>query len=112
MDTIKLHDANGKEYSLSYDLATVKRLSKNGFTIDLEASEIEIAVSIPDLFKYAFLRFHPEINEAKVKELWDNISDKQGLVRQLLSIYADPVNAIFEEPKDDSKKVTWEVIAG
>ncbi len=108
MATIKVYDADGKDYVLAYTLRTVKQMSDNGFNIE-EAGANPIS-GIPKLFAGAFLANHRTISRAKIDEIWEQICDKEGFVTALVELYNAPVEKLFGEPADDAKKAKWEVI--
>lgn len=108
MATIKVYDADGKDYVLTYTLRTVKQMSDNGFNID-EAGSNPIT-GIPKLFAGAFLANHRTISPAKIDEIWAQICDKEAFITALVELYNDPVSKLFGEPADDAKKAKWEVI--
>lgn len=108
MATIKIYDADGKDFVLTYTLKSVKQMADNGFNI-AEASNNPIS-GIPKLFAGAFLANHRTVSQAKIDELWENIEDKEGFVTVLVELYNEPVNKLFGEPEENAKKVKWEVI--
>jgi len=106
--SIKIKDAEGKDYTLSYDLRSVKQMADNGFNINTASDNY--VVGIPQLFEGAFLRYHRTISRSKINEIWAQITDKPGFISALVEMYNEPVEALFGEPEDDAKKATWEVV--
>ena len=96
-----------KEYTLEFTRATVIKMEKNGFKIQ-DASEMPVA-TIPTLFAGAFLAHHPLVKSKTVDEIYTNMPDKAMLVEKLVSMYADVVNTLLDEPSDESKKIHWEM---
>lgn len=108
MATIKITDADGKAYELTYTLKSVKQMADNGFNI-VEASNNPVS-GIPRLFAGAFIANHRTVPQAKIDELWNGIDDKEGFVSVLVDLYNEPINKLFGEPEANAKKVTWEVV--
>lgn len=108
MATIKLFDADGKDYSLTYTLKSVKQMADNGFNIQ-DCSDNPVA-GIPKLFAGAFLAYHRTLPQAKIDELWASVGNKEEFIPVLVELYNDPINKLFGEPEDDAKKAKWEVI--
>lgn len=108
MATIKINDADGKEYTLSFNLKTVRQMSDNGFNIQ-QVSENPITL-IPRLFAGAFLRYHRTIPQSKIDEIWEQIEDKEGFITALVELYNDPVDKLFGEPEETAKKAKWEIV--
>lgn len=108
MATIKLTDGDGKDYTLSFNLKSVKQMSDNGFKIQ-EAIDNPVS-GIPKLFAGAFLRFHRTIPQVKIDELWEQVEGKEDFITALVELYNDPIEKLFGEPEDTAKKAKWEVI--
>lgn len=106
--SIKIKDADGKEYTLAYTLRTIKQMSDNGFNIN-EAVSNPIS-GIPQLFAGAFLAYHRTTPKDKIDEIWAQIEHKEDFINALSSMYNEPVEKLFGEPAEDSKKATWEVV--
>ena len=108
MATIKLNDADGKDYTLSFNLRSVKQMADNGFNIQ---DAIDNPVSgIPKLFAGAFLRYHRTLPQNKIDELWDSIENKEGFITALVELFNEPIEKLFGEPEENAKKAKWEVI--
>lgn len=108
MATIKIKDADGKDYTLAFTLRTVKQMADNGFNIqDCEDNPV---AGIPKLFAGAFLVYHRTLPQTKIDELWESIEGKMEFIPALVDLYNDPINKLFGEPDDDAKKSKWEVI--
>lgn len=108
MATIKITDTDGKEYSLSFNLRTIKQMSDNGFNINTAADNYIVA--IPQLFAGAFLRFHRTVPHNKIDEIWSHLENKDEIVRALVELYQEPVEEWFGEPDEEAKKAKWEVV--
>jgi len=105
---IRVKTSDGKEYTLAYDRKSCARMSRKGFRID-DMKDAPV-IAIPLLISGAFIKFHPELTQEQVDAIWSEIKDKETLLRTLMEMYAEPLNALLDEPKDDAKNATWEVV--
>lgn len=106
--SIKIKDADGKEYELTYNLRTIKMMSDNGFKAE-EAID-NPGVGVPQLFAGAFLAKHRTVPRAKIDEIWEQIEGKDEFILALAQCYNDPVEKLLGEPEEGAKKATWEVV--
>lgn len=104
--TIKIN-ANGNDYILEYDRNSVIKMQDLGFDI----SKIE-QISIKQillLFKGAFIKNHPQTSNKVMEDIYDGITNKQDFIAKLVEMFSDTFTTLFDEPKDEAKKVKWEV---
>lgn len=101
-----LTDENGKEYTLTFTRKTVKQMEARGFvTEDIRNKPL---TALPMLFEGAFLAKHRHVKKEIVEDLFDHISQKDELIEKLGEMYAEPIQALFDEPdEDDEKNVSW-----
>ena len=97
----------GTRYTLSFNKRTVRLLSQNGFKTEM--IQEQPAIGIPMLFKGAFLAENHWVKDDVKDKIYNSLVNKSELINKLLEMYIDPINALFDEPEDDAKKVTWEV---
>lgn len=97
----------GTRYTLSFNKRTVRLLSQNGFKPEMIHEQP--AIGIPMLFKGAFLAENHWVKDDVKDKIYDKLVNKSELINKLLEMFLDPINALFDEPEDDAKKVTWEV---
>ena len=97
----------GTRYTLSFNKRTVRLLSQNGFKPDMISEQP--AIGIPMLFKGAFLAENHWVKDDVKDRIYNSLVNKSELINKLLEMFLDPINALFDEPEDDAKKVTWEV---
>lgn len=105
---LKIKTADGKDYMLAYDRNSCARMSRKGFKIEDVADKP--VIGIPMLVAGAFIKFHPELTQAQIDAMWENVSDKEGLLYKLIEMYQEPIDSLLEEPKDEAKNSTWEVV--
>ena len=109
MKSIKIRaEINGKEqeFTLAFTNMTVRRLSRNGFKLE---NIVEAPLDgIPTLFAGAFLAFHPGTDRDEINKIWEDMPDKENLIKTLMAMYQEPINALLNEPKE--KNATWEVV--
>ena len=94
-----------EEFTLEFSRRTIRSMESAGFTLDKVAEYP--ATYIPVLFKGAFLMHHQRTKEEKINAIFKAIDDKDGLMSALIDMYREPLNEMFEEPEDESKKVIW-----
>jgi len=105
---IKLKTSDGKEYKLGYDRDSCARMSRKGFKIeDIKDAPI---IAIPKLIYGAFLLYHSDLSQSQIDEIWTEVKGKEALMYKLVELYSEPINSLLEEPKDDAKNATWEVV--
>jgi len=105
---IKLTASDGKEYMLAFDRSSCNRLSNIGFTLD-DIDE-KAVIRIPQLVAGAFLKFHSDMSRAEIDKVWKEVKGKEALLLELAKMYQEPIDSLLEEPKDDEKNATWEVV--
>lgn len=96
----------GTRYTLSFNKRTVRLLSQNGFKPEMIHDQP--AIGIPMLFKGAFLAENHWVKDDVKDKIYGTLVNKSELINKLLEMYADPINALFDEPEETEKKVTWE----
>lgn len=97
-----------KAYKLAFSRESVRTLEGQGF--DIEAVSTKPVTMIPLLFYGAFAVHHRGIKRKKVDEIWDNITDKNGLVLKLVELYGETIEDLLEEGEGtEAKKIMWEV---
>lgn len=97
----------GAKYTLAFNRKTVQSLSRAGFELDMIGKKP--ALGIPMLFRGAFMVHHRNIKDDLVNKIYDDLVNKEELISKLMEMYSEPINAMFEEPEEESeKKVAWE----
>ena len=99
--------ASGKKYELGFDRASVSRMADNGFDLNKMESD---PTSPYRLFAGAFIMNHSDTTDEEIESLWKGIANKTGLSAELGKLYAAPIKELYDEPTDDAKKVSWEVV--
>lgn len=105
---IKITTDEGKDYTLAFNNKTVKLMSANGFRIE-DVWEKPI-IGIPALFHGSFSVHHKGITQKLTDEIWATIKGKEALIEQLVKMYQKPIEAVLDEPEEDEKNATWEVV--
>lgn len=104
---IILKDNNGNEYKLEFNRKTVAAMESNGFVMDLERPN----TMIDALFYGAFQMHHKRIDREFVRKIWDQQSNKEGLLTALVKLYQKPLEDLMAEPEDaDAENPTWKEI--
>ena len=95
---------NKTEYTLEYNRQSVKTMESQGFVLDELTSKP--MTMIPLLFSGAFIKNHRGVKRSVVDDIFDNISDKSGLMEALMEMYAETLSALTES-NDGEGNVTW-----
>jgi len=105
--TITIKTKDNKEYLLEFTRKTVVNMSRAGFQLEEVTSNPIIA--IPQLFEGAFKANHPYVKSSEITDIYNSLGNKEDLLVALIEMYQEPINALVEEPDEESKKSMWEV---
>ena len=56
-------------------------------------------------FRGAFLAYHKDVKTKVIDEIFDMISDRSGLISELIGMYQECVDSLFDEPEEGN--VSW-----
>lgn len=99
---------DGQTYELTFTRKSVVALEKLGFKFD--EVDTHPATCLPLLFRGSFIAKHPFVKQDKIDEIYDAVPNKTDLIVKLGELYAETLNSLFDEPKEDQLgKVTWEL---
>lgn len=99
---------DGKAYKLAFSRESVRTLEAQGF--DIDAISTQPVTMIPLLFYGAFAVYHRGTKRKMVDEIWNNMTDKNGLVTKLVELYTETIEDLLDESEGtEAKKITWEV---
>ena len=87
----------GKDYTLGFTRDTVRQMERKGFNV--VAAERSPMTSVYDLFSGAFLAHHKNVDQKKVSEMFDKISDLEELTDFLMEMYRDPFETLTDKEK-------------
>lgn len=97
----------GKEYTLEFTRASVRKMFRDGFDIENVTKDPFVVF---DLFKYAFLAHAPNASEDEIAAIYSKVKNKQSLLEKLAYMYRDPIETLLDEPEDgDEGNVEWGV---
>ena len=96
---------NDKEYCLEYNRKSVETMERNGF----KASDIEDKpmLTLPALFKGAFLAHHRYEKQEVVDEIFSKMTNKSELIGKLAEMYNEPIMTLIDEPEETEGNVGW-----
>jgi hypothetical protein len=96
----------GNEYTLEFTRKSIEIMERQGFV----ASEIteKPMLTLPALFAGAFLAHHRYLKREIIDEIFEKFTNKQELIGKLAEMYNEPIEALFEEPKESEGNVSWE----
>lgn len=98
-------DFEDEHYILEFSRKTVTTMEGTGFVLDQVIEKP--ATLFPRLFAGAFLMHHPRMKEEKINSIFKQLEDKDELLPALIECYRAPLEAMFDEPDDETKKVKW-----
>ena len=105
MSKIKF-EYEGMSYTLEFNRLAVKHMERDGFRID-KLSEQPMTM-LPQLFAGAFKVNHPWLKQNVIDEIYDNISDKEGLLSALVDMYNETVETLFKTKDEGAgKNLSW-----
>lgn len=96
---------NGKDYTLEYTRKTVEAMERR----DLKLSELrdKPMTTLPLLFTGAFLAHHKFEKQEVIDEIFSKMTNRDELLRVLVEMYNEPINALMGEPEENSGNVLW-----
>lgn len=99
-------------YTLEYTRETVSALEQNGLTLDdVRNIDQKPINTVMMLFTGAFMAHHRKAASISglIERIWKSIPDKTELLKTLVEMYTEPVDALMAEPDDEKGKTTWTV---
>lgn len=97
---------DGKDYTLEYTRKSIEIMERQGFNVN-DISEKPMT-TLPALFAGAFLAHHKWVKKDVIDEIYSRMENKQDLLQKLTEMYNEPIEALFEEPKESEGNVSWE----
>jgi len=96
---------DGIDYVLEFTRNAIRKLESEGFNpADYDKKPMTVT---NDLFRGAFIAHHPMTNKNLIDEIFEKISDKEGLFDALVTLYQAPFEAMTESPEEGG--ITWKV---
>lgn len=96
----------GAEYTLEYTRKSIETMERQGFVLsDIKSRPMS---TLPALFAGAFLAHHRYVKKEKVDAIFENLTNKEVLFEKLAEMYAEPLEALMDEPEENTEgNVTW-----
>ena len=98
-------DFDGKHFTLEFTRSTVTAMQRQHFSTELVSKEP--SVYIPMLFAGAFAANHKYMKPDVIEKIYEKIPNRVDMVTALMEMYAEPVNAMFEDPEESEGNVQW-----
>jgi hypothetical protein len=95
----------GKNYTLEFTRKSIEIMERQGFNVN-DISEKPMT-TLPALFAGAFLAHHRYVKREVIDKIYDSLPNKQDLISKLAEMYNEPIEALFEEPKENEGNVEW-----
>lgn len=95
-------------YTLEFTRRTVSELEGQGFNIS-EIGDKPVTM-VPMLYEGAFLAHHRMAKNDIIWEIYEQIPDKEALLKALAEMYAEPIEALFDTKEvegDEKNAITW-----
>lgn len=100
---------NGKEYTLEYNREAIMVMEKAGFSLDAYVQKPMLMATMA--FEGAFYMHHRKTQANVIQEIYENIGDKEGLNKQLISMINEAYEYLFDsENKNDEKNIQWKAV--
>lgn len=101
---------NDKEYILEYNRKSVSDLESMGFIASEFANKP--ATMLPLAFKGAFIKNHRFVKQDIIDDIFNHISDRQGLISQLSEMIMETYQSLLsgDIAEDDKGNVSWEIV--
>jgi hypothetical protein len=107
MSVLKV-EYKGKSYELGFTRNSVVAMERQGFNVN-EIGNKPMTM-LPMFWQGAFVAYNKGVKRALMDEIYDNISDKTGLISALTELYAETLNTLTDEPAEDKGNATWEIV--
>ena len=98
-------DYKNKHWTMEYCARTTKEVQQSGFK--KEDIGDKSLVMLPLLFYGAFLMHHRGTRKEELDEMLPLFGNKTELFTKLVEMFDEPVEALIDEPEDESVKVSW-----
>lgn len=95
----------GTEYTLEFTRKSIETMERQGFVIgDIKTKPM---TTLPTLFAGAFLAHHRFIKRDTVDAIFEKLSNKENFLEKLAEMYAEPLEALMDEPEESEGNLTW-----
>ena len=95
----------GTEYTLEFTRRSIEAMERQGFVIgDIKTKPM---TTLPTLFAGAFLAHHRFIKREVVDAIFEKLSGKENFLEKLAEMYAEPFEALMDEPEESEGNLTW-----
>ena len=97
----------GQDYTLEFTRKSIEKMEQAGFVIsDVQSKPVS---TLPTLFAGSFLAHHRWVKQDVIDKIYAEIPNKEDFMGKLVEMYAEPIEALFDEPKGDAEKnAQWE----
>lgn len=96
----------GTRYTLEFTRRSVEQLTRQGF--DPHSLATAPILAIPQLVRGAFLAHHRQTTKETIDRIYASIPEKDKFIDALAEMYTEPVEALFDEPRETEGNATWE----
>lgn len=98
---------NGKTYTLTYTLDSVRKMDERGFVLD--EVRTNPATAVPVLFSGALIEKHKNLKQTEIQEIYQALPKKDALISALIEMYTDTVSQLLDEPEEGNAvtEISW-----
>lgn len=98
---------NGKTYTLTYTLDSVRKMDERGFILD--EVRTHPATAVPVLFSGALIEKHKDLKQPEMQEIYQALPKKDALISALIEMYTDTVSQLLDEPEEGNAvtEISW-----
>lgn len=107
---LTITDPNTEQvYTLEFNRKAILRALEEGLDPEAMAKGgLEAVLMIPILFNCAFDMHHGKMDEKDTDAIYEMVPDKGGLAEALAEMFAEPIDALANDPKGaKSKNFKW-----
>jgi len=98
---------DGQDYTLEFTRKSIEKMEQAGFIIG-DATTKPMTV-LPTLFAGSFMANHRWVKQETIDKIYEGIPNKEDFMTKLIEMYAEPIEALFDEPKGEAEKnAQWE----
>lgn len=97
-----------RTYTLEFTRNSVRTMESNGFKIsDIKDKPVSL---LPDFFAGAFIANHKFVKRNLIDKIFDEMSDKDGLITALSDMYNETLVSLMGGEDEASGNISWKTI--
>lgn len=101
-------EKDGTSYTLEFDRKTCE-IAERSLGLSLSDVMSGKLTYLPVLFQAAMRKHHPSLKHTQILEILNSMGDKMDLYQALVTMYADCVSTLVDEP-EEGKATSWKLV--